>query len=87
MPVLTYAIEVTYVADSDERRSLRVTYNAIFRKLFGYRITDSVTDLQHTHGRDTWEEVVDKKLELFVKRAKLCPPNSLVRTICTLVYP
>ena len=87
VPVLTYGIEIAHVADRDERRSLRVAYNAIFRKLFGYKFTESVTDLQHSLGRSTWEEVVDKKHDSFVKRAKLCTPDSLVYKICTLLYP
>ena len=47
--ILTYAIEVIHVADNDERRRLRVrvSYNSIFRKVFGYRDWKSVTDLQH----------------------------------------
>ena len=87
VPVLTYGTEVSYVADRDERRSLRVAYNAIFRKLYGYRISDSVTNLQHSLGRFTWEETVDKKHENFVNRAKLCPRDSLVYTLCALMYP
>ena len=35
IPILCYAIEMTDVANRDERRSLRVAYNAVFRKLFG----------------------------------------------------
>ena len=66
VPVLTYGIEISYLADRDERRSLRVAYNVIFRKLYGYKFTESVTDLQHSLGR---EELVDKKHDSFVKRA------------------
>ena len=45
VPILSYAIEVTVVANRDERRSLRVVYNSVFRKLFGYRQFESVTNL------------------------------------------
>ena len=45
--ILTYATEVIHVADRDERRRLRVAYNSIFRRLFGYRNWESVTELQH----------------------------------------
>ena len=82
VPILTYAIEVTHVADRDERRSLRVAYNAIFRKLFGYRLYESVTNLQHSLRRDTWEELVDARRAGFLKRARTCDPNSLVRAFC-----
>ena len=48
--ILSYAIEIVHVADRDKRRSLRVAYNSIFRKLFGYRPFESVTDLQPSPG-------------------------------------
>ena len=53
VPILSYAIEIVHVADRDERRSLRVAYNSIFRKLFGYRPFESVTNLQHALRRCT----------------------------------
>ena len=87
VPVLTYAMEMTHVADRDERRSLRVAYNAIFRKLFGYKYCESVTNLQHSLGRSTWEEVVDSRYNGFMNRAKLCPPESLVHAICSMFIP
>ena len=58
VPILSYAIEMTHVADRNERRSLRVAYNSVFRKIFGYRQFESVTNLQHALGRPTWEELV-----------------------------
>ena len=85
VPVLTYAMEICHVADRDERRSLRVAYNAIFRKLFGYRYSESVTDLQHSLGRSTWEETVDDRYHSFLMRVKKCPPESLVHSICLLM--
>ena len=80
-------MEMTHVADRDERRSLRVAYNAIFRKLFGYKYWESVTDLQHSLGRSTWEEIVYKRYNGFMRRAKLCPPESLVHVICSMFNP
>ena len=65
LPILTYAIEVIHVADRDARRKLRVAYNAIFRQIFRYRQTESVTDLQHQLGRPTWEELLLKRTEKF----------------------
>ena len=53
VPVLCYAIEMVAVANRDERRSLRVAYNSIYRKLFGYRYFESVTNLQHSLARPT----------------------------------
>ena len=34
IPILTYGIEVAYVANVDTRRKLRIAYNAVFRKIF-----------------------------------------------------
>ena len=64
--VLTYAIEVIYIADRDIRRKLRVAYNSIFRQIFGYRISESVTDLQHQLGRPTWEELIEARTSKFI---------------------
>ena len=68
LPILTYAIETIYVANRDDRRQLRVAYNAIFRKVFRYRHWESVTNLQHALGRETWEELLQKRVsEKFLK--------------------
>ena len=82
VPILTYAIEMSVVANRDERRSLRVAYNSIFRKLFGYRYFESVTNLQHALGRPTWEEFVNKRESGFFIRARTCDEASLVRSLC-----
>ena len=65
--VLTYAIEVIDVADRDERRKLRVAYNSIYRRVFGYRQWESVTNLQHALNRHTWEELTESRKEKFLK--------------------
>ena len=44
IPVLSYAIEVIHVADRDERRQLRVAYNSVFRKIFCYHWSRSVSN-------------------------------------------
>ena len=67
LSILTYAIEVIHVANSDERRRLRVAYNSLFRKTFSYRNWESVTDLQHALQRPTWEELLEKRRKLFHK--------------------
>ena len=81
IPILTYAIEMTHVADVDENRSLRVAYNSVFRKIFGYRQFESVTNEQHSRGRLTWEELVEKRRLGFIRRARGCESGSLVRTL------
>ena len=51
-----------------------VAYNATFRKLFGYRQFESVTNLQHALNRFTWQELVDERKIGFLKRARKCDP-------------
>ena len=70
IPLLTYAIEVVHVINRDERRQLRVrvAYNSIFRKIFDYRWSQSVTDLQHFLSRPTWEELVERRKNCFFAR-------------------
>ena len=70
LPILTYAIDVIHVTDRDERRKMRVAYNSIFRKIFGYRPWESVTDLQHSLQRPTWEELVNNRTEKFSNRVQ-----------------
>ena len=71
--ILTYAIEVINVADRDKRRRLRVAYNSIFRKLFGYRNWESVTELQHALNRPTWEELTERRTAKFMQTVSECP--------------
>ena len=70
--ILTYAIEVICVANRDERRRLRVAYNSVFRKIFGYRDWESVTELQHALKRPTWEELVEKRTAKFTLSVSQC---------------
>ena len=83
VPILSYAVEMTDVANRDERRSLRVAYNSVFRKIFGYRYFESVTNLQHALGRPTWEELVEKRKTCFAARARNCETGTLVRLLCS----
>ena len=61
VPIITYAVEILHVPNRDERRSLRVAYNAIFRKIFGYRHFESVSNLQHALDWSTWEELIEER--------------------------
>ena len=87
LPVVTYAAEVIHVIDPDERRSLRVAYNAVFRKVFSYKLNESVTDRQHSLGRLTWEEFLENSQARFIERAKLWKMDTLVKTIVMLISP
>ena len=70
--ILTYAVEVIHVADRDERRKLRVACNSVFRKVFGYRDWESVSELQHALKRPTWEELLEKRTANFMKSVEQC---------------
>ena len=82
LPILTYAIEIIHVVHRDERRSLRVAYNSIYRRIFRYRMFESVSNLQRLLGHKTWEELVEFRCNNFLKRARSCPTSSLVRSFC-----
>ena len=81
VPILTFAIEMIDISNRDEKRSLRVAYNSVFRKIFGYRYFESVTNLQHSLNRLTWEELVDRRRSGFLKRAKRCDNGSLAHLL------
>ena len=72
LPILTYAIDVIHVANRDERRRLRVAYNSMYRKIFGYRTWESVTELQHALQRPSWEELVNARKTNFRQRVSEC---------------
>ena len=71
VPILTYAVEVLHISDVTSRRQLRVAYNSIFRKIFGYRRYESVTILQGFLSRPTWEQLCEKRRHNFNKRCFL----------------
>ena len=81
VPLLSYAIEVIQVADRRQSSKMRVAYDSVFRRLFGYSYRESVTDLQHMLGRPTWEELIAKRKDNFLKRLVNLPTNSLVRAV------
>ena len=69
---LTHAMEVIHVADRDQRRRLRVAYNSNFRRIFGYRNWESVTNLQHALQRPTWEELISQRTTKFMNSLAQC---------------
>ena len=81
VPLLTYAIEVVHVANRDERRQLRVAYNSVFRKIFSYRWSQSVTNLQLFLSRPTWEQLVERRQIRFYARLLHNGDNSLARVL------
>ena len=79
VPILSYATEIIHVSNRDERRQLRVAYNSLFRKLFMYKWTESVSALQAFLGRPTWEQLVETRREKFLTRVREGDPRSLSR--------
>ena len=77
VPILTYAIEIIHVANRDERRQLRVAYNSLFRKIFHYRWSESVTALQSFLGRPTREQLMEKRRAKFLKRVREADQTAL----------
>ena len=63
------------------RRSLRVAYHSVFRKIFGYQYLESVTNLPHSLERLTWEELIRKRQTGFMKRVRNCDNSSLVKLL------
>ena len=84
IPVLTYGIEVIFVSDQAERRKLRVAYNSIYRRLFTYRTSESVTALQGFIGKPTWEQLIEKSRNNFKRNILTCPVDSLLRVAMAL---
>ena len=77
VPVLTYAIEIISVCNRDERRQLRVAYNSLFRKIFLYRWSESVSALQAFLARPTWEERVERRRNGFLNRVRQSGPRTM----------
>ena len=77
VPFLTYAIEVVHVANRDERRQLRVAYNSLFRKIFNYRWSESVSSLHSFLNRPTGEQLVEKRRQNFIRRVQKADPSAL----------
>ena len=84
IPILAYGIEVLHVRDADIRRKLRVAYNAVYRKIFSYTKRESVSELQRSLNRGTWEEFCQKRVQSFLRGCALFPRDTLVHIIYSL---
>ena len=81
VPILTYGIEIVTINNRDERRQLRVAYNSLFRKLFGYRWSESVTALQQFLSRPTWEQLVESRYVKFTNRVRALDSCNLAHAL------
>ena len=77
VPILSYAIEVLHIVNRDGRRQLHVAYNSLFRKIFGFRWSESVSHLQSFLGRPTWEQLVESRRQGFINCVRRLDPSCL----------
>ena len=84
IPILTYGIELADFIDHRERSKVRAAYNSIFRKIFGYRNFESVTDLQLSLARPTWEMLCEIRKESFYQRLSQSSAESPVHLFAVL---
>ena len=80
VPLLTYGMEVAYLR-RNERSKIRAAYNSLFRKIFGYRWFESVTDLQLSLGCPTWELLIEQMKVSFYERLALSKADSPVHIL------
>ena len=84
IPILTYGIEMAEFIDHREKSKVRAAYNSVFRKIFGYRTYESVTDLQLSLGRPTWELLCGSRKESFYHRLSQSSAESPVHLFTVL---
>ena len=77
VPLITYACEIILISNRDDRRQLRVAYNSLFRRIFFYRWSESVSALQAFLDRPTWEQLIEQRRGNFLNRVRQAGPNSL----------
>ena len=84
VPILAYGIEVADFFDAGQRSKVRAAYNSLFRKIFGYRTYESVTDLQLSLARPTWEMLCHSRKVSFHNRLAQCSAESPVHLFSVL---
>ena len=84
IPILTYAMELSHLSDARENSKMRAAYNSLFRKIFGYRTFESVTELQLNLARPTWEMLMENMRSAFYARLALCKADSPIHIFSLL---
>ena len=84
VPILTYGIEIAHFFDSRQKSKIRAAYNSLFRKIFGYRNFESVTDLQLSLARPTWELLCHSQKDSFYHHLSQCSADSPVHLFSLL---
>ena len=82
--MLTYGMEVAHFADGNEKSKIRAAYNSLFRRIFGYRDFESVTELQLSLAAPTWELLIEVQKLSFHERLALCDASSPVHIFSLL---
>ena len=83
-PVRCNYIQIADFFDSAQKLKVRAAYNSLFRKIFGYRNFESVTELQLSLTRPTWELLVHSRIDSFYHRLSQCPAESPVHLFTVL---
>ena len=78
VPILAYGMEIVHLSDARERSKVRCAYNSLFRRIFGYRMYESVTELQISLARPTWEMLIEELKVGFFQRLSQCTAESPV---------
>ena len=79
LPILTYGMEIVYLSEhSCVYSKMRCAYNSLFRRIFGYRTFESVTNLQLSLARPTWEMRLETLRVKFFERLSKSNANSPV---------
>ena len=81
IPILTYGMELVSFSDYREKSKIRKAYNSLFRRIYGYRTFESVTDLQLSLGRPTWEMLLEDMKINFYDRLSQCSAASPVHIL------
>ena len=81
IPILTYGMELVSFSDYREKSKIRKAYNSLFRRIYGYRTFESVTDLQLSLGRPTWEMLLEDMKVNFYDRLSQCSAASPVHIL------
>ena len=84
VPILTYAMELAHFSDARDKSKIRKAYNSLFRRIFGYRLFESVTDLQLSLARPTWELLIENLKVGFFRRLASCDAASPVHIFSVL---
>ena len=78
-PILTYGIEV-FEFSAAEFQQMRMAYNTVFRKVYGYRRNESVAEIILTGGFQRWDDMVLSRRDNFLRK-KRSSSNVLVATL------